>query len=98
MHRFGNVVEMSGSGGGVEVENVAIIGQLDVDLSHMVCVCRCGVGGVKRKKQDKIQTFLTRQLFELQNGSGNMGHRFEKPGIDDLDRMKRDMRKFLNGK
>lgn len=53
---------MSGSGGGVEVENVAIIGQLDVDLSHMVCVCRRGVGGVKRKKTGQNTNFFDKAI------------------------------------
>lgn len=38
----------------------------------------------------------TKQLFELQNGPENMGHRFEKPGNGDLDKIKDDMQKFLN--
>lgn len=37
----------------------------------------------------------TKQWFELQNGSQNMGHRFEKPEIDDLEIIKRDMQDFL---
>ena len=38
------------------------------------------------------------QNLKLENAKDNLSHKFEKPGIDELQDIKRDMRKFLNGK
>ena len=39
----------------------------------------------------------TDQLFRLENGPRNSSHRDEMPGNGNLDRIKSDMRDFLNG-
>jgi len=36
------------------------------------------------------------QHFRLGNAMDNMSHRYEKPGIDELDDIRKDMRNFLN--
>ena len=36
-------------------------------------------------------------IFDPQNKTDNLSHKHEKPGMDDLDRIKKDMMEFLNG-
>ncbi|QCL68308.1 hypothetical protein FAH67_01940 [Neisseria flavescens] len=34
-------------------------------------------------------------IFKLENAKDNLSHRYEKPGIDDLEDIRDDMEKFL---
>ena len=36
-----------------------------------------------------------RSIFKLENAKDNLSHRYEKPGIDNLEDIRDDMEKFL---
>ena len=50
--------------------------------------------------QQQVNDYVNARLqnLKLENAKDNLSHKFEKPGIDELQDIKRDMRKFLNGK
>ena len=49
------------------------------------------------QQQFKAYVNARPNLFELQNRKDNQGHKFEKPGVDGLDDIRKDMRNFMKG-
>ena len=49
------------------------------------------------QQQFKAYVNARPNLFELQSRKDNQGHKFEKPGVDGLDDIRKDMRNFMKG-
>ena len=53
--------------------------------------------GMTQKQLNDYVNARAANIFDPQNKTDNLSHKHEKPGMDDLDRIKKDMMEFLNG-
>ena len=54
------------------------------------------LGMTQRQLNDYVNAHAA-NIFDSQNKTDNLSHKHEKPGMDDLDRIKKNMMEFLNG-